>query len=222
MIRAFEGGHVATTEAALGEYVKALALVDRLDNTALLQTLSVRLWTFLSHCTVVPLSGLPSPPNPACLHLAAAGVCSLRNLDTHAGYEQPVCTLHATGTVGSETVETGREQDGRASRSQIPPSPTVMQRGAQAMRSRGGSAGSFASSPYAGGAQAAEGGGLRIGSLGAAAVDLGTAKNPVHMMQVKRRTLTQPIPLLRRRTEPAQCTRLFDANRPFQGGTLAY
>ena len=42
MIRAFEGGHVATTEAALGEYVKALALVDRLDNTALLQTLSVR------------------------------------------------------------------------------------------------------------------------------------------------------------------------------------
>ncbi len=43
VIRAFEGGHVATTEAVLGEYVKALALVDRLDNTALLQTLSVRL-----------------------------------------------------------------------------------------------------------------------------------------------------------------------------------
>ncbi len=57
------------------------------------------------------------------------------------------------------------------------------------MRSRGGSVGSFASSPYAGGAQAAESGGLRIGSLGAAAVDLGTAKNPVHMMQVQRRTL---------------------------------
>ena len=56
VIRAFEGGHVATTEAALGEYVKALALVDRLDNTALLQTLSVRpLGTHLPseiHCTV--------------------------------------------------------------------------------------------------------------------------------------------------------------------------
>ena len=57
------------------------------------------------------------------------------------------------------------------------------------MRSRGGAVGSFASSPYAGGAQAAESGGLRIGSLGAAAVDLGTAKNPVHMMQVQRRTV---------------------------------
>jgi len=64
----------------------------------------------------------------------------------------------------------------------------MMQRGAQAMRSRGGSGGSFASSPYAGGAQAAESGGLRLGSLGAAAVDLGTAKNPVHMMQVQRQT----------------------------------
>ena len=57
------------------------------------------------------------------------------------------------------------------------------------MQSRGSSMGSFASSAYAGGgAQAAESGGLRIGSLGAAAVDLGTAKNPVHMMQVKRQT----------------------------------
>ncbi len=55
MIRAFEGGHVATTEAALGEYVKALALVDRLDNTALLQTLSVRLWPCVGHCAMAPL-----------------------------------------------------------------------------------------------------------------------------------------------------------------------
>ena len=41
VIRAFEGGHVATTEAALGEYVRALALVDRLDSSALLRTLQV-------------------------------------------------------------------------------------------------------------------------------------------------------------------------------------
>ena len=69
MIRAFEGGHVATTEAALGEYVKALALVDRLDNTALLQTLSVRPCPCLQCCTVVPLPG--------------------------AGYTQHICALHA-------------------------------------------------------------------------------------------------------------------------------
>lgn len=41
VIRAFEGGYVASTEAALGEYVKALALVDRLDNGALIRTLQV-------------------------------------------------------------------------------------------------------------------------------------------------------------------------------------
>ena len=41
MIRAFEGGFVATSEAALGEYVRALALVDRLDSSAVLRTLQV-------------------------------------------------------------------------------------------------------------------------------------------------------------------------------------
>ena len=41
VIKAFEGGYVASTEAALGEYVKALALTDRLDNSALLRTIQV-------------------------------------------------------------------------------------------------------------------------------------------------------------------------------------
>ena len=41
MIRAFEGGFVATSEAALGEYVRARALVDRLDSSAVLRTLQV-------------------------------------------------------------------------------------------------------------------------------------------------------------------------------------
>lgn len=41
VIRAFENGYVASTEAVLGEYVKALAIVDRLDSSALLRTLQV-------------------------------------------------------------------------------------------------------------------------------------------------------------------------------------
>ena len=55
------------------------------------------------------------------------------------------------------------------------------------MQSRGGSVGSFASSPYVAAPAAESSSGLRIGSLGAAAVDLGTAKNPVHMMQARHR-----------------------------------
>ena len=39
VISLFEHGRVANTAEAMGEYVKALAKVDRLDNTALLQTL---------------------------------------------------------------------------------------------------------------------------------------------------------------------------------------
>ena len=62
------------------------------------------------------------------------------------------------------------------------------------MRSRGGSVGSFASSPYVG-SPVAESSGLRLGSLGAAAADLGTAKNPVHMMQVWHHTTLQPTSL---------------------------
>ena len=61
----------------------------------------------------------------------------------------------------------------------------VEQRGAQAMRgSQRSSAGSFASMPFTGGAAAAEGGAARLGSTSAAISELGTAKNPVHMMQV--------------------------------------
>lgn len=39
VIRAFESGSVVSTEETLGEYVKALVRVDRLDSSALLQTL---------------------------------------------------------------------------------------------------------------------------------------------------------------------------------------
>ena len=41
VIRQFEGGRVTSTEATLGEYVKALVKVDRLDSSALVHTLQV-------------------------------------------------------------------------------------------------------------------------------------------------------------------------------------
>ena len=41
VIRAFESGRVQSTEATLGEYVKALVKADRLDNTMLARTLQV-------------------------------------------------------------------------------------------------------------------------------------------------------------------------------------
>mmetsp|Transcript_21683 Transcript_21683/g.60293 ORF Transcript_21683/g.60293 Transcript_21683/m.60293 type:complete len:661 (+) Transcript_21683:653-2635(+) len=40
VIRAFERGEVASTEATLGEYIKALVKVDRLDQTALMHTIA--------------------------------------------------------------------------------------------------------------------------------------------------------------------------------------
>lgn len=49
VIRAFESGAAVSSEETLGEYVKALVKVDRLDSSSLLQTLQVicRLcWTF--------------------------------------------------------------------------------------------------------------------------------------------------------------------------------
>lgn len=41
VIRQYEGGSVISSEATLGEYVKALVKVDRLDSSALVQTLQV-------------------------------------------------------------------------------------------------------------------------------------------------------------------------------------
>jgi len=41
VIRQYEGGRVISSEATLGEYVKALVKVDRLDSSALVQTLQV-------------------------------------------------------------------------------------------------------------------------------------------------------------------------------------
>jgi hypothetical protein len=41
VIRAFEGGAAVSSEETLGEYVKALVAVDRLDSSSLLQTLQV-------------------------------------------------------------------------------------------------------------------------------------------------------------------------------------
>ena len=40
-MRIFEGGQVASSEATLGEYVKALVAVDRLDTSSLIRTLQV-------------------------------------------------------------------------------------------------------------------------------------------------------------------------------------
>ena len=41
VIRLYESGRLASSEAATGEYVKALVRVDRLDSSALLRTLQV-------------------------------------------------------------------------------------------------------------------------------------------------------------------------------------
>ncbi len=38
----FESGRVASNEETLGEYIKALAKLDRLDNSRLLSTLQAR------------------------------------------------------------------------------------------------------------------------------------------------------------------------------------
>ena len=47
VIRQFEGGRVTSNEATLGEYVKALVKVDRLDSSALVSTLQVPCANFL-------------------------------------------------------------------------------------------------------------------------------------------------------------------------------
>lgn len=49
VIRQFEAGRIDSTEATLGEYVKALVKVDRLDSTALAQTLQVPLQLLFTH-----------------------------------------------------------------------------------------------------------------------------------------------------------------------------
>ena len=57
VIRQFESGSVASSEASLGEYIKALARADRLDNSALLRLLQVRLQRFGGqHCSIQGLS----------------------------------------------------------------------------------------------------------------------------------------------------------------------
>jgi hypothetical protein len=41
VVRLFEGGQVAFTQEALGEYIKALSRMDRLDNSRLMGLLQV-------------------------------------------------------------------------------------------------------------------------------------------------------------------------------------
>jgi len=41
-VQAFESGQLSSSEAALGEYVKALVAVDRLDTSSLIRTLQAR------------------------------------------------------------------------------------------------------------------------------------------------------------------------------------
>lgn len=51
VIRQFEAGRINSTEATLGEYVKALVKVDRLDSTALAQTLQVQLFSHIRYAS---------------------------------------------------------------------------------------------------------------------------------------------------------------------------
>ena len=53
VIRHFESGRISSSEASLGEYIKALAKVDKLDNTALLRTLQVRCRAELSSASSI-------------------------------------------------------------------------------------------------------------------------------------------------------------------------
>lgn len=59
VIAAYESGSVASSEEALGEYVKALVRVNRLDSGALMQTLQVP--PFLPPAAPLPS---PTPPHP--------------------------------------------------------------------------------------------------------------------------------------------------------------
>jgi len=47
----FESGQLSSSEAALGEYVKALVAVDRLDTSSLIRTLQARLHALAGRCT---------------------------------------------------------------------------------------------------------------------------------------------------------------------------
>lgn len=69
VIRQYEGGRINSTEATLGEYVKALVKVDRLDSTALAHTLQVSLQLLLvCLCLTVPAYAHPSCKSKCCLH----------------------------------------------------------------------------------------------------------------------------------------------------------
>lgn len=69
VIRQYEGGRINSTEATLGEYVKALVKVDRLDSTALAHTLQVSLQLLLvCLCFTVPAYARPSCNSRRRLH----------------------------------------------------------------------------------------------------------------------------------------------------------
>ncbi len=51
-MRIFESGQAASNEATLGEYVKALVAVDRLDTSSLIRTLQVINFLFLLHLSI--------------------------------------------------------------------------------------------------------------------------------------------------------------------------
>lgn len=69
VIRQYEGGRINSTEATLGEYVKALVKVDRLDSTALAHTLQVSLQLlFVCLCLTVPAYTHPSCKSRCRLH----------------------------------------------------------------------------------------------------------------------------------------------------------
>ena len=55
VIRLFEGGQAGSTEASLGEYVKALVALDRLNTSSLVQTLQVSIPTLAA----LPFEALP-------------------------------------------------------------------------------------------------------------------------------------------------------------------
>jgi hypothetical protein len=78
VIRLFEGGQAASSEGALGEYVKALVAVDRLDTSSLIHTLRVS-----SSCRSHPAHATHGMRVVCCIYARLLECCMLARSDAN-------------------------------------------------------------------------------------------------------------------------------------------
>ncbi len=78
VIRLFEGGQAGSTEASLGEYVKALVAVDRLNTSSLVQTLQVIYHSFSMFS--LSASQRLSPDSPDYCYTSGLVICESAGL----------------------------------------------------------------------------------------------------------------------------------------------